>query len=108
MVFNNSGLEFPQNLYADLKIFMEEDSARCYYAHSCSAEMPPDAEETVIYLLDNFFVKKEGVRDMVEKVYIKNTPAEGNKDVLYPFFRDLLYFPKFNNILTKGLRFTSL
>lgn len=113
MIFNNDKLNYPDNIYADAAKFHAENEARCYYYHSVSTDRPENARETVDYLIDSFFSKREKLTGLIELVYRQQgglEPAaeklgiskEEAEETLKQFYRDLLYFPRYNDIFTKG------
>lgn len=115
MKFNDLKLDYPDNLYADVDVFQDENESRCYYFHSKSSGMPSDAFEAVNFLLSNYFAKNTPLCSVVREIYINGKSSaetaelnaiteEELREILYKFFRDLLYFPRYSNIFRNGLR----
>ena len=114
MTYNSDGLEYPENIYADVAKFCEENRERCYYYHKVSTDMPQNAAETMDYLLENFFSRREKLTELVELMYKGNLTfdkstmeagigSEEAGEILKQFYRDLLYFPRYNEIFSKGV-----
>lgn len=104
MEFNAKGLEYPLNLYCDIAEFKEEDAARCYYYHKTADRYPPDPVETIRLLLEDYFSGRSG-RDLIKSVYEDGMPVPAGEDaraVITRFFRDMLYYPRYNEILCCG------
>ena len=104
MEFNAKGLEYPLNLYCDIAEFKEEDAARCYYYHKTADRLPPDPAETIRFLLEDYFSGRPG-KELIRSVYEEGMPVPPGEDVravITRFFRDMLYYPRYNEILSCG------
>ncbi len=104
MEFNAKGLEYPLNLYCDIAEFREEDAARCYYYHKTADRLPPNPAETIRLLLEDYFSGRRG-RDLIRSVYEDGMPLPPGEDaraIITRFFRDMLYYPRYNEILSCG------
>ena len=104
MILNARGLEYPLNLYCDISEFKEEDEARCYYYHKTADRLPPDIFETMEYLLKEYFNGRDGI-DLVRGIYEREEKMPENetaRTVISRFFRDMLYYPRYNEVLNFG------
>ena len=104
MILNARGLEYPLNLYCDISEFKEEDEARCYYYHKTADRLPPDIFETMEYLLKEYFNGRDGI-DLVRGIYEREEKMSENetaRTVISRFFRDMLYYPRYNELLNFG------
>lgn len=113
MTINGLNLEYPLNIYSDLTLFAEENAQRCYYYHSVSTAMPHEPKETMDYLLSEFYSRRTKLLRLIELIYmdghsvpeaagITGDSEENIRELLYGFYRDMLYYPRYNTILTKG------
>ena len=104
MILNARGLEYPLNLYCDISEFKEEDEARCYYYHKTADRLPPDIFETMEYLLKEYFNGRDG-RELIRGIYERGEKMPENetaRTVISRFFRDMLYYPQYNELLNFG------
>lgn len=115
MKYNSEGLSYPRNIYRDVELFRQENEERCYYYHKVSTEVPQNPAETMDYLLDTFFAPREKLINLIARLYKEGKPfadaaqAAGLtgsecEEILKKFFRDLLYFPRYNDIFSQGVR----
>lgn len=115
MTFNNNGLEYPENIYCDAITFHKENQARCYYYHNVSTDKPDNSRETMDYLLENFFARRGELMNLIDYIYKRgqtleetaekmSISSEAAEEKLKQFYRDLLYFPRYNDIFSKGIK----
>ena len=111
MTFNSADLEYPLNIYSDLAAFHEENAARCYYYHSVSTVLPAEPKKTMDFLLNTYFSGKKKTLQLIDSIYKSGVPfeeaaestgetLEAAREILYKFYRDLLYYPRYNAILS--------